>query len=158
MRVYTESVKRAAGAAVIAAAALLVPASVGSAGSVDWATAVVSPGLVSHRATLTLKLHYEMTCGQPGAGPLVVQLPARMSVLHTLAVRIGAKRTTKVTVSGTNVTVQLTRPPGMTCMSIAPGTVTIELAGVRNPASAGTYFVRAHVRNHNFTAQLAVRA
>ncbi len=149
---------RAAGAAVIAAAALLAPASAGNAGGIDSATAVVSPGLVSHRATLTLTLHYEMTCGQPGAGPLVVHLPARMTVLPTLAVRIGAKRATNVAVSSNHITVQLTRPPGVTCMLIGPGTLTLYLAGVRNPAAAGTYFVRAHVPNHSFIAQLAVRA
>ena len=43
-------------------------------------------------------------------------------------------------------------------MSIAPGTSTLYLAGVRNPSSAGTYFVHAHLRRMAFTAQLAVRA
>jgi hypothetical protein len=142
-------------AAVIAAAALLAPA---SAGGTDWATAVVSPGVVSHRATLTLKLHYEMTCGQPGPGPVVIQLPARMDVLATLAVRTNAKPAVKATVSGHKVTVQLRRPPAVTCMSIGMGTLTIDLAGVRNPASAGTYFVRARVHEYSFVAQLAVRA
>jgi hypothetical protein len=139
-------VLRAVAAAVIA-----------TAGATDWATAVVSPGLVNHRATLTLKLHYEMTCGRPGAGPVTVQLPAKMQVLPTLAVRIG-NAPAKATVSGNQVTVQLPRPHGVTCMSIGPGTLTLNLAGVRNPASAGTYFVRAHLRDMAFTAQLAVRA
>jgi hypothetical protein len=140
--------------AVIAAAALLAPASIGG---IDRATAVVSPGVVSHRATLTLKLHYEMTCGQPGPGPAVIQLPARMDVLPTLAVRVNAKRA-KATVSGHKVAAQLPRPPAVTCMSIGMGTLTIDLAGVRNPPAAGTYFVRARVRDHSFVAQLAVRA
>jgi hypothetical protein len=43
-------------------------------------------------------------------------------------------------------------------MSIAMGTLTITLAGVRNPASAGTYFVRARVRDQSFVAQFAIRA
>ena len=42
-------------------------------------------------------------------------------------------------------------------MSILPGTLTLNLAGVRNPATAGTYLVRAHLRGMAFTAQLAVR-
>ena len=38
------------------------------------------------------------------------------------------------------------------------GTLTLYLAGVRNPTSAGTYFVHAHLRSMAFTAQLAVHA
>ena len=43
-------------------------------------------------------------------------------------------------------------------MSIGMGRLTLYLAGVRNPATAATYFVRARVREHAFTAQLAVRS
>jgi hypothetical protein len=148
---------RAAGAAVIATAALLVPASAEGAGRVEWATAIVSPGLVSRRATLTLKLHYEMTCSQPGAGPVLVHLPAKMGVSQTLVVRNGTKPLAAI-VSGSDVTIHLPKPPGVTCMSIGPGILTLYLIGVRNPATAGTYFIRARVRTHAFTAQLAIRA
>jgi hypothetical protein len=141
-------------AAALAAIALAAPA---SAGDVDRADATVTPGLTAHRATLTLKLHYEMTCRQPGAGPVFVHLPAKMGVPRTLAVRVGAK-TAPATVSGHEVTVQLPKPPAITCMSIGMGTLTLYLVGVRNPATAGTYFVRARVNGHAFTAQLAVRA
>jgi hypothetical protein len=99
-------VTRGAGAAVVAAAAFLVPAAAGNLGA-DTANATVSPSLTAHRATLTLKLHYEMTCRQPGAGPVFVHLPAKMGVPQT---------------------------------------------------TAGTYFVRARVNGHAFTAQLAVRS
>jgi hypothetical protein len=150
-------VMRGAGATVVAAAALLLSAPAGSARGTDWATAVVSPRLVSHRATLTLKLHYEMTCGQPGAGPAVVQLPTRMKVLPTLAVSVNGKRMPTTTAPTNAVKVELPRPPAITCMSIGMGTLTLELAGVRNPASAGTYFVHARVRDRSFVAQLAVR-
>ena len=136
---------------------LLVPASAGNAGGIDTATAVVSPGRTAHRATLTLKLHYEMTCGQPGAGPVFVHLPAKMAVPQTLVVHDGP-RPVSATVSGHDVTVKLPKPPGVTCMMIGPGTLTLYLAGVRNPVTAGTYFVRARIREHAFTAQLAVRS
>ena len=122
---------RATAAAALAAAALAVPA---SAGYVDGANATVSPGLIGHRATLTLQLHYEMTCRQPGAGPVLVHLPAKMGMPRTLAVRIGAKPA-PATVSGHDVTVQLPKPPAITCMSIGMGTLTLYLAGVRNPAT-----------------------
>jgi hypothetical protein len=80
-----------------------------------------------------------------------------MQALPTLAVRVGTAPTT-AKVSGNQITVQLPRPHGVTCMSIGPGTLTLNLAGVRNPASAGTYFVRARLRDMAFTAQLAVRS
>jgi hypothetical protein len=147
-------VRRAPAAAALAAAALATPA---LAANVDWATATVSPSGAGHRATLTLKLHYEMTCGQPGAGPVFVHLPAKMGVPQTLVVRVGAKPA-PATVSGHDVTVRLPKPPAITCMSIGMGTLTLYLVGIRNPATAGTYFVRARVNEHAFTAQLAVRS
>jgi hypothetical protein len=143
---------------LLAALALALPTTAAAAaGGSDWATATVSPGVVAHRATLTLKLHFEMTCGKPGAGPVTIQLPAKMQAMPSLAVRIGSTTTT-AKVSGDQVTVQLLRPHGISCMVIGTGTLTLYLAGVRNPASAGTYFVHAHLRGMAFTAQLAVRA
>lgn len=143
---------------LLAALALAITTTASAAtGGTNWATAVVSPGVVSHRATLTLKLHFEMTCGKPGAGPVTIQLPARMQAARSLAVRIGTAPA-PATVSGSQVTVQLPQPHGVTCMSITEGTLTLYLTGVRNPASAGTYFVHAHLRTMAFTAQLAVRA
>jgi hypothetical protein len=143
---------------LLAAALLAVPATAAAAGGgANWATAVVSPGIVSQRATLTLKLHLVMTCGKAGAGEVRVQLPAKMQPLPTLAVRIGGTPA-PATVSGDEVTIQLPRQHGYTCFVIGPGTLTLNLAGVRNPASAGTYVVHARLRNMAFTAQLAVRA
>jgi hypothetical protein len=98
-----------------------------------------------------------MTCRQPGAGPVFLHLPAKMGVPQKLVVRIGAKPA-PATVSGHDVAVRLPKPPAITCMSIGMGTLTLYLAGVRNPATAGTYFVRARVNGHTFTAQLAVRS
>ena len=98
-----------------------------------------------------------MTCGKPGVGPVRVQLPAKMQPMPTLAVRIGVTPA-PATVAGDEVTIQLPRAHGYTCFVMGPGTLTLNLAGVRNPASAGTYFVHAHLRNMAFTAQLAVRA
>jgi len=90
---------------------------------------------------------------------VTIQLPAKMKAMPSLGVRIGttmAMATAKV--SGSQVTVQLPRPRGISCMSIAPGTLTLNLAGVRNPASSGMYLVHAHLRNMAFTAQLAIHA
>jgi hypothetical protein len=147
-------VSRATAAAALAVAGLAAPV---PAGNVDRANATVSPGLTAHRATLTLALHYEMTCRQPGAGPVFIHLPAKMGVPRTLVVHVGTKPAPAM-VSGQDVTVQLPKPPAVTCMSIGMGTLTLYLVGIRNPASAGTYFVRARVGKHAFTAQLAVRS
>jgi hypothetical protein len=114
----------------------------------------VSPDRTGHRATLTLKLHYEMTCGQPGPGPVFVYLPKKMGVPQRL---VGTKQA-PATVSGHVVTVQLPKPPAVTCMSIGPATLTLTLVGVRNPATAGTYVVRARLHEHAFTAKLAIRS
>lgn len=143
---------------LLAALVLAVPTTaLAAASGSNSATATVSPGLVAHRATLALKLHFDMTCGKPGAGPVTIQLPSKMQAPPSLRVSIGTTPTIAA-VSGNQVTVQLPEPHGITCMSIAPGTLTLYLAGVRNPRSAGTYFVRAHLRTMAFTAQLAVRA
>jgi hypothetical protein len=98
-----------------------------------------------------------MTCGRPGLGPVTIQLPTKMQALPSLAVRIGTRPAT-AKVSGNQVTVPLPRPRGITCTVIAPGTLTLKLAGVRNPANAGKYLVRAHLRRMTFTAQLAIHA
>ena len=142
---------------LLAALALALPTSAAAMDGSNWATAVVSPGLVAQRATLTLKLHFQMTCGRPGAGPVTIRLPGTMQAPRSLAVRIGTTPA-PATVSGNQVTVQLPTPRGVTCMSIGPGTLTLYLAGVRNPANAGTYFVHARLRAMAFTAQLAVHS
>jgi hypothetical protein len=147
-------VRRAIAAAALAAAALAVPA---SATRGDSATATVSPDLVGHRATLTLKLRFEMTCGQPGPGPVVLHLPAKMGVPQRLVGANGTKQA-PATVLGHDVTVQLPKPPAVTCMSIGLSTLTLTLVGVRNPATAGTYVVRARLRDHVFAARFAVRS
>jgi hypothetical protein len=152
-----ESVRRAVAAGCLAAALIASVAGTAAADDVHTANAVVTPGLVAHRATLTLKLHFEMTCGKPGPGPVTIDLPAKMQAMPSLAVRVGTAPTTSA-VKGHRVTVQLPQPHGISCMVIAPGTLTLNLAGVRNPRSAGTYFVHAHLRAMAFTAQLAVRS
>ena len=142
---------------LVAALVLVVPTAAAAATPTTWATAVVSPSVVAHRATLTLKLHFRMQCGKPGPGPVTIDLPPKMHTQPSLAVRIGSTPAA-AKVSGDHVTVQLPRQHGITCMVIGPGTLVLALAGVRNPASPGRYVVRAHLRDMDFTARLAVRA
>src|SRR5437879_9620884 len=79
------------------------------------ATAVASPALSGERpAALTLNLRYEMTCGQPGMGPVVVVLPATMLVPSTIArsaVLVRGRPAPSVHASGHVITIGLPRPP-----------------------------------------------
>ncbi len=100
---------------------------------------------------LTIKLHYEMQCGQPGPGKAVVTLPAAVTVPSTIdepAVLVNGKAAPAVSVSGHEVSIAMpAKRTGVTCMIIGPGTLTLTLtraAGLGNPRSAGTYTVHVH--------------
>ena len=103
--------------------------------------------------TLSLHLRYEMVCGQPGRGPVVVRLPAAFG-LSRLRVRVrGDAR--PFTLHGPTITISLRRPPRITCMSITEGDLPITISGVR--AAAGTYAIDGTVNGHAFTAALRAR-
>lgn len=112
---------------------------------------------MSASSTLTLQLHYPMTCGQPSGG-VTVRFPARMQLLKTFAVRIGRLAVPDVIVNGSTATFTIPRRSGVTCMSIAPATATFVFTGIRNPSKAGAYTLHAVAGNHAFSAQLLVRA
>lgn len=105
-----------------------------------------SAGYANH--TLALTLHYEMVCGQPGPGPLTVQLPQGWR-LHDVHVA-GRRSTTR----GHTVTVAIPGPKGVTCMSITMGTLRVRISGVDAPA--GSYVVKAGIRRYAFTARLRI--
>jgi len=103
--------------------------------------------------TLSLRLHYPMVCGQPGRGPLVVSLPAAFRVA---SVRVRVRGAVQpASLHGRTVTIELPKPPQVTCMSIAEGTLPITIATLRAPA--GSYVVRARIDTHAFAASLHVR-
>jgi hypothetical protein len=121
-------------------------ASLAIVGPSEYATASFAAGTVS------LRLHYEMVCGQPGRGPVVVRLPAAFR-LGKLAVRVrGEPR--PATVAGRTVTISLWKPPQVTCMSITEGILGVTIATVHT--TAGTYVVRARIDTHSFTSLLHV--
>jgi hypothetical protein len=112
------------------------------------ATTVARPAKAGARATLMLELHYEMQCGQPGRGTVVITLPAAAHVPRTLlqpaGVFVNGKPAPKVGLAGHVVKVTLPPPPGVTCMVIGPGTLTITLArnfGFANPDKPGRYVI-----------------
>jgi hypothetical protein len=132
--------------AVAAALAALALAPAAGSGMGDWATATADG------STLALRLHYPMTCGQPGRGPLVVRLPTtfRITALH-VTVR-GAPQTAALGVS--TLTIDMPKPPQVTCMSITEGTLPVTIAHVHAPS--GAFVVRASIGRHSFSAHLRV--
>ena len=112
----------------------------------DWATATTTPGGVS------LRLHYLMTCGQPGRGPVLVALPAAFRIASPTATVRGVRRPTSV--NGNTISVALPKPPQVTCMSIAQGVLPITLTGLHAPT--GSYTLHVRVSAHAFDVRLRV--
>jgi hypothetical protein len=149
--------------ALVAAAVLGAAVAPAAAQEGPPPTATVSPVRAGARpATLTLKLHYEMVCGNPGRGPLVVTLPHAMRVparIPRAAVLLQGKLPPRVSVAGHVVTVGVPPPPAVTCLSITMGTLTTTFtraALLGNPVRTGAYAVRARIGAHAFTARLAI--
>jgi len=131
------------------------------AGGVATATAV--PATAGARPVkLTLTLRYEMQCGRPGPGPVVVSLPAAERVPHTLArrdVSLGGKPPVRASISGHVVVLTLPPQRGIICDVIGPGILTIAFApaaGLGNPSAAGSYAIAVRVGARAFVAHLAV--
>ena len=115
--------------------------------------------------TLTLKLHYEMVCGQPGAGKVVVILPQAATVparVAAEAVLVNDKPSPAVSVSGHDISITMPpKRPGTTCLVVGPGTLTITLtraAGLGNPKSPGTYTIRVMRNTQSFTTSVVISA
>jgi hypothetical protein len=145
---------RRLGLALILAAALPGAA---AARADQWAHASVAPAHPGAATVLALQLHYEMTCGQP-QGSVTVRFPARMHLLGSFGVRLGAKTIPNAVVQGTSVTFEIPRRPGLTCMSIAPATALFTFTGLRNPLRAGSYLLRAQAANLAFVARVLVKS
>lgn len=153
--------RRLAVAAILAA--FTAPAVPAAAGEGPPPSVVASPARAGTRpVTLTLKLHYEMVCGRPGKGPLVVTLPRAMRVPRTIgrtAVLLQGKAPTSVRVDGRVVTIGVPVPTGISCFSITMGTLTTTFtrrAQLGTPRAPGTYAVLARIGSRSFTARLAV--
>jgi len=97
---------------------------------------------------LALTLHYEMTCGEPGPGPLVVEVPAAFRLKD---VAVAGRHSS---VRGHTVTIAIPGPTGVTCMSIAEGTLRVRLTGVHAPP--GSYTVKAQIHRHAFATRLRI--
>jgi hypothetical protein len=142
-------------------ALLLVPAAAaGHPFGSQWATAVADPARPSAHAALTVTLHYPMTCGQPGHGPVVVTLPTLVTrPLRRTDVLVAGKTPRSLSFFGRTVTIGLPKPPEIICQSIAQGALRIRFtaaAGLTNPARAGSYRITARIGNRTFATRLAI--
>jgi hypothetical protein len=140
---------------------LALPTPLPRAGSALVASVPASAG--ARRVTLKLTMRYEMQCGWPGAGPLVVSLPTAMRVVpHTITravVRLDGRPPATVSVTGHVIVFTLPPRRGVTCMEIGPGALTVVFApaaGIGNPARPGTYPIAVRIGAHSFTARLRV--
>jgi hypothetical protein len=128
------------------------------------ATVVATPATVGARpAVVDLKLRYEMQCGYPGPGPVVVTFPAGFRLPPRLAagsVRVDGKPAPALAVRARKVRVPLRPKPGILCDSITEGTLHIAFgraAGIRNPLRAGTYGFEATRGTLDFAAKTRIR-
>lgn len=126
-------------------------------------TVTASPAAASaHPTRLTLTLRYEMQCGYPGAGPLVVRFPPAVRLPKRFAagaVRLLGKPIA-ATRAGRQVTVTIGPPSGQLCTLLGPGSVKLVFtrkARLANPKRAGSYRFTAMHGKHTFTSKLAIR-
>jgi hypothetical protein len=93
---------------------------------------------------LTYKLTYEMQCGSPGKGPLILAFPAQVAVPSVAAadVLLNGKAAPAVKRQGSTLVVSLPAQPTIMCDSITMGTLTVTItnaAGFANPKTRGLY-------------------
>ena len=116
----------------------------------------------AHAVRLTVTLRYEMQCGYPGAGPLVVTFPSALKLPQRFAagaVELSGKATA-ATVNGRQVTVTIARHKGLLCDLMGPGSLTLTFtraAKLGNPTRAGSYSFKASHGKRTFTAKLAIK-
>jgi len=134
-------------------------------GPAHSAAITVSPPRAGATAVVVkLVLGYEMQCGYPGPGPVVVTLPPGERVGRTLArsaVVVDGRPAVSVAVSGRTVTIGLAPAPQVMCDVIGPGRLTVLFlasAGLGNPPRAGSYTVRAARGSASFSAVFSISA
>jgi hypothetical protein len=155
-------------AAAVAFTALLVSVPQAGASSRQIApgvsmTVTASPRAAgAHAVRLTMTLRYEMQCGYPGVGPLVVTFPSALKLpqrFASSAVKLNGKPIA-AKVKGRHVTVTIAPHKGVLCSLMGPGSVTLVFtpaAKLTNPARAGSYGFTATHEKFTFTTKLAIK-
>src|SRR5579862_5900977 len=131
----------------------------------ESATVALSSTRVGKRpVAVTLTLGYEMQCGYPGSGSLIVALPVTeqlpnsfpgaSAVLNGRSVRLGFA-------AGKALRVTLPPRPKIMCDVIGPGSLKLVLtkaAKLGNPRKAGSYVISARVDGHSFRTSVRITA
>jgi hypothetical protein len=147
--------------------AVVVTASAPAAGDAirpaETTVALSSAKAGARPVTLTLELRYEMQCGQPGPGPLLITFPPA----ERLPLQLGAKSvlvdghpTRHAARNGRVVSVALPAQHGVICDVIGPGVLKVVFtrgAGIGNPTGPGTYPLVAHTPRVSGRASMAIR-
>lgn len=160
----TWSIVVVAALAASAGASAAQPVTPAPPGLAHSAMLVVAPAGASARpVALTLTLSYEMQCGYPGRGPVVLSFPdgERLPLrLPTADVLVDGRPARRTTLAGRVLTIGLSPPPRVMCDVIGPGRLTIAIGragGLGNPGRAGLYELVATVGTGSFTAPFTVR-
>jgi hypothetical protein len=131
---------------------------------VSIAVSLSTPHAGAWPVVVGLRLRYEMQCGWPGPGSLVIRFPAGMLLPARLpagAVLANGKVTTATGPTGASrdVTVGLPKRPQIMCDEIGPGTLTVAFtraARLGNPKAAGSYVLRVAHGADRFAGRLAI--
>lgn len=149
------------GAVLLASLVVVVAALAASAGADMGPSGQMTVTLSSHRVSarhvaLTATLRYEMQCGYPGEDPVRLTVPAPPGKLDRSQVLVNGKQARSVATAGRIVTIAMPKRPQILCDAIGPGTLVLRLAGLHNPAAAGTYRVTASKGHQTFGAVVRI--
>jgi hypothetical protein len=113
------------------------------------------------RSALEVRVPSFLQCGR-ALGSVELTFPAAEHVPASIPARdveVGGRAAGAVRVAGRSVTVTAPRPAGMICDSLSQGTMVVTFAraaGLRNPARAGAYVLRAKRNGSVFALRLKV--
>ena len=157
---------RAVGAVVCGAAlatgAAAVAAPPGAEGS-DWAAASLSSAHAGARpVALVVSLRTELQCGKLRGSSLALTFPAAARLPRTIgasAIAVQGKQPSSVKLANRTLSITLSRPTGVMCNVIGPGTAKIVVsraAQLGNPATAGAYKLGVHYGTETLQATLKI--
>jgi len=130
----------------------------------DSATVSLSSSRTGARPVeLTLTLAYEMQCGYPGPGPVLIEFPRQLLLPATLTrsqVLVDGRSARSVRISGRTVSIGLAPRPRIICMEIAMSRLAIVFtaaADLGNPVRTGTYTLAVTRASSTFRVPFTTR-
>lgn len=148
--------------AALATGAAAVAAPPGAEGS-DWAAASLSSVRAGARpVVLVVSFHTELQCGRLRGNTLALTFPtaARLPrTMHASAIAVQGRQPSSVKLANRTLSITMSRPTGVMCNVIAPGTVKIlvsRAAQLGNPAAAGAYKLVVHYGTETLETTLTI--